>query len=268
VTRRLARRLLVMSLAGEVGWVAADGVRRLRPGGAARWERVNFRQQPVDLAGGPGAAAGLLTALAAVEAPAAFATAATAAALGLYDDLAGHTHARGLRGHLVALRRGVVTSGAIKMLGLVAVGAVAGPSRPRRAASVGTDVVLVAGTANLVNLLDLRPGRALKVVLAVGLPFAVARGHAGDVAAAATGVALAMLPDDLGERQMLGDCGANALGAAIGWALAARLGRPGRLLAAATVVGLTLISEKVSFTALIDRQPALAAIDRWGRQEP
>jgi UDP-GlcNAc:undecaprenyl-phosphate/decaprenyl-phosphate GlcNAc-1-phosphate transferase len=129
------------------------------------------------------------------------------------------------------------------------------------------DVALVAGTANLVNLLDLRPGRALKVVVAAGLPFVFTEGNAGDAAAAVVGVAGALLPADLAECQMLGDCGANALGAAMGWSLAARLSGNARLLAVATVVGLTVASERVSFTALIERQPALAALDRWGRRD-
>jgi UDP-N-acetylmuramyl pentapeptide phosphotransferase/UDP-N-acetylglucosamine-1-phosphate transferase len=189
-----------------------------------------------------------------------------AAALGAYDDLAGHTHARGLRGHAAALRAGVVTSGLVKMAGLTVVAALSAPTRPRRLANVAVDTVLVAGSANLVNLLDLRPGRALKVVAAVSVPLALGRETSSEMAAGAVGVTLACLPGDLDERQMLGDCGANALGAAVGWSLAMRLRGAARLAAAGVVVGLTVASERVSFSRLIDRAPALAAIDRWGRQ--
>ena len=191
----------------------------------------------------------------------------TAAGLGAYDDLAGHAHARGLRGHLRALRGGVVTSGMVKMVGLTAAAIVTSPSRPRRAGTVALDVVLIAGTANLVNLLDLRPGRATKVVVGLAVPMAAVSGSAGDVAAGVVGVALALLPADLAETQMLGDCGANALGAAIGWALAAQLRGAGRAVASAAVVGLTVLSERVSFTQLIERQPMLAALDGLGRRQ-
>jgi UDP-N-acetylmuramyl pentapeptide phosphotransferase/UDP-N-acetylglucosamine-1-phosphate transferase len=202
------------------------------------------------------------------RAPAPLLITGAAATLGIYDDLVGHTHARGLRGHAAALRSGVVTSGAVKMVGLTAAALVSAPSRPRRAASIFVDVVLIAGSANLVNLLDLRPGRALKVVTAVGLPLMAAEGRAGDAAAAAVGASVALLPADLAEMQMLGDCGANALGAAVGWSLADRLHGRARLLGMSVVLGLTLISERVSFTQLIDRQPVLAALDRWGRRLP
>ena len=65
---------------------------------------------------------------------------------------------------------------------------------------------------------------------------------------------------------MLGDCGANALGALLGTALAAatnRIGRFGLLLA---IAGLTAASEKVSFTAVIERTPVLRELDALGRR--
>ena len=266
MTSPLRRRLLLLVVAAGTGRAAAVAVRRAHPGGTTRWQRPNYRQRTVDLAGGPGAAAGLLAGLLTAPVPTAAVAAGAAAGLGLYDDLAGHTHARGLRGHAAALRRGVVTSGLVKMVGLAVASLVSSPSRPRKPARVLTDVVLVAGTANLVNLLDLRPGRALKAALAVAAPMTVVASAAGDAAAVVTGVSLMLLPADLGEQEMLGDCGANALGAVVGWTLAAHLGRSGRAVAAAGIVGLTLASERVSFSRVIESQPALAAVDRWGRR--
>jgi UDP-N-acetylmuramyl pentapeptide phosphotransferase/UDP-N-acetylglucosamine-1-phosphate transferase len=268
VTRSVRRRLVLVVLAGGSAHLAAGAVRRRHPGGSVRWERDNYRGRRVDLAGGPGAAAGLLTAAVAAGSPAALIVTAAAAGLGAYDDLASHPQARGLRGHAAALRAGVVTSGVVKLVGLTAAGLASAPSRPRRAGSVVLDTVLVAGTANLVNLLDLRPGRALKLTAGIAAPMTTVNGAGGDLAAAVAGVTLGLLPADLGERQMLGDCGANALGAAIGWSLAARLSGVARCLAAAAVVALTVASERVSFTEVIERQPALAALDRWGRCRP
>ena len=64
---------------------------------------------------------------------------------------------------------------------------------------------------------------------------------------------------------MLGDCGAGALGAALGWSLSIRPSRLGRLAAAAGVVGATLASERTSFSAVIDGNPVLRTFDRLGR---
>ena len=72
--------------------------------------------------------------------------------------------------------------------------------------------------------------------------------------------------EDLGERAMLGDAGANALGALLGVVAAASLSRPARVALLAGIAGLTAASEKVSFTAVIERTPALRWLDMLGRR--
>ena len=84
--------------------------------------------------------------------------------------------------------------------------------------------------------------------------------------AAPLGAALALLPDDLGERAMLGDAGANALGAMLGGAAAVSLPRPARIALLAGIVALTGASEKVSFTKVIERTPPLRWLDMLGRR--
>lgn len=64
---------------------------------------------------------------------------------------------------------------------------------------------------------------------------------------------------------MLGDTGANALGALVGAALALVPSAAVRTGALAGVVTLVVASEKVSFSAVIDRVPLARAVDRWGR---
>ena len=181
-----------------------------------------------------------------------------AGAVGAYDDASGarHPHAKGFRGHAAALRSGQLTGGAVKVAGIGATGLLAarllGPARPLDLLVGGA---VVAGSANLVNLLDLRPGRALK---AGGLA-ALALRQPGPAAAAA-----ALLPDDLRERTMLGDAGANALGAVLGLGLLARHPHRRRT-ALAVLVGLTGASEVVSYSRVIDAVPPLRALDRAGR---
>lgn len=237
------------------------------------FERTNHRGEAVTLLEGPvsvlGALAGVLAGRGSGKVKAAAVVAgAVSGAVGAYDDLRGTTQAKGFRGHLSALKRGEVTSGAIKIFGVGAAGLVAAAMLPRKSrgvqavARVVADGALIAGTANLTNLLDLRPGRALKAVTALNAPFAVVNGPAGAV----VGAAAASAPSDLGERSMLGDCGANGLGAITGTALAASLPAPLKVLALAAVVGLNLASEKVSFTKVIADTPALDKIDQWGRR--
>ncbi len=106
--------------------------------------------------------------------------------------------------------------------------------------------MVVAGTAHLVNLLDVRPGRAVCAVLAAGAP-AVLRG--APLAAAPVGAAAAVLADDVAERTMLGDLGAHALGGALGAAVAARRGRRGLVVTAAALVAAAACGDAVSSLA-------------------
>jgi hypothetical protein len=75
-----------------------------------------------------------------------------------------------------------------------------------------------------------------------------------------------VLPADLGERVMLGDCGANAVGALLGLRLAALPGRGSRAGLLGVVTALTLASEKVSFTRVIESTAGLRELDRLGRR--
>ncbi|HEX8627910.1 MAG TPA: hypothetical protein VF755_07050, partial [Catenuloplanes sp.] len=207
-----------------------------------------------------------------------------AGTVGLYDDIVGarpeQKAAKGFAGHLGALRHGRVTSGLVKIAGIGAAGLAAGAllaggpgrgaGRPRlrRAPAGAVDVLLaagvVAGTANLLNLLDLRPGRALKAGLLLAAP--LSGGPDGGLAAGPLGAAAALLPADLDEDIMLGDAGANALGAVLGVALAARTGRVGRAGILLVLVALTAASERVSFTQVIRRTPVLRELDAFGRR--
>jgi UDP-GlcNAc:undecaprenyl-phosphate GlcNAc-1-phosphate transferase len=269
---------------------------RRPPGGEATWTRTNHRGEPVTLLEGPAVATAAMVAaaispgLAARTRAALVAAAIGAGAFGGYDDLAGSSDRRGFRGHLGALARGDVTTGAVKLGGIGATGLAAGALLGGSPLDVALNAGLTAGAANLLNLFDLRPGRAIKVAVAAGALLAVGapggtRGRAApgaDAVAAATpgsgrpaaahavaaplGAALALLPEDLGERAMLGDAGANALGAMLGVAAAASLRRPARIALLAAITGLTAASEMVSFTKVIERTPPLHWLDMLGRR--
>lgn len=271
------RALLAGSVAAAVAVLANRRAVATLPGAAApesrsRWIRDNHAGRPVTLAEGPIAVAATLTGIAVERAlggsprtALARAAATTGAGIiGAYDDLAGAGQAKGFRGHLAALRAGTVTSGMIKIAGVGLSAALAAlimerpAPMPRRLPDVAIDTLLIAGTANLTNLLDLRPGRAAKVVVAFGT------GLLGHGAAPVVGAGAGSLPSDLAGRSMLGDCGANALGASLATA-ACGLPRRVRLTAVAVVATLTLVSERVSFTAVIERTPWLRWLDRLGR---
>ncbi|SDR26347.1 hypothetical protein [Thermostaphylospora chromogena] len=267
------------ALAAVAARVAYAAFRRRPPVGDEKtWTRENHRGEPITLLEGPAlvagasAAAALAPGLPARLRAAAVLAGAASGALGGYDDLYGTTTAKGFKGHLSALAKGEVTSGSVKILGIGATGlAAAALARRGGLADTVIDGMVIAGSANLANLFDLRPGRAIKVAMLTGGPLLAAclrpgRRDAAVLAAAPLGAAAALLPEDLGERAMLGDAGANALGALLGLAATVRLGRPGRLALLGTVVALTAASEKVSFTKVIAGNRVLNRIDMLGRR--
>ncbi|WP_256795086.1 hypothetical protein [Terrabacter sp. Ter38] len=284
---RRANSTASASLAALLGsavasWAALRLGRAAPPALRRPWERTNHAGDPVTLLEGPawvgGAVAGAAAGAAAAAATArltdgpsrasmrSVVVVVAAGALGALDDLAGGASDKGLKGHLGALARGEVTTGAVKIVGLGVTGlvgaALSDASRPSRPGLLATLVggAVVAGGANAVNLFDLRPGRALKVTVAAGLPLV-----GGLPAAAAVGSSLGVLREDLRATAMLGDTGANAAGALVGLALLERTGLVGRVVALTGLAALTLASERVSFTRVIEAHPALRRLDEWGR---
>lgn len=284
------------SLVGTVSRVLARSPRL-----EAVLERENFHGRRVSLRGGLAMAAGttavgLLAARPVAQGEgarvaqaaalgAAVATTAAGAA-GLVDDLDQGAHdgeapAKGLKGHLGALARGRVTTGALKILVIGAGSAVAGAvmtaadPRPHRGlgglVDAGVRTVAIASWANVHNLLDLRPGRALKAAGLLAAPMALTQARRAPASAALAGGTLACcaagLREDLAEQTMLGDTGANTVGALAGASLASHPSPVLRLTSACAGTALVLASEKISFSGVIARTPALAALDASGRRE-
>ena len=139
------------------------------------------------------------------------------------------------------------------------------------------DAVLIALAANLANLLDRAPGRVTKVSLVLLVPLLVAvplsiDGPTGSPgwppipAVFVVGAAAGVLAPELRERLMLGDTGANALGAALGLAVVlGGLSPVTRLGVAVVLLALNHLSERVSFSAVIASTPGLRHLDEWGR---
>jgi hypothetical protein len=78
------------------------------------------------------------------------------------------------------------------------------------------------------------------------------------------GASVGLLPVDLVEDGMLGDTGANPLGAVVGLAVVANTGLVATAVVAVALAALNLAAEWVSFTRVIDRNSWLRHFDRWG----
>lgn len=190
--------------------------------------------------------------------------------LGLIDDLAGDRGETGFRGHFRALARGRLTTGMIKaVVGFLLAMAVSFPFS-KHVWDVFLNAAVIALCANLFNLLDMRPGRALKVFLPLLALVVYLNWDPGGVftpyALAVGACAVVLLPGDLKESFMLGDAGSNVLGSVIGLGLV--LGLPGwwRLGVMFALTALNLLSERFSFTRVIASSRVLNWLDTIGRK--
>jgi UDP-N-acetylmuramyl pentapeptide phosphotransferase/UDP-N-acetylglucosamine-1-phosphate transferase len=195
-------------------------------------------------------------------------------ALGLIDDAFGGAVAgaerpapRGLRGHGAALLRGELSTGALKAFGSVGLALLAmsslGLSNGRWLLAAG---VLVLAT-NVFNLLDLRPGRSAKSFVVLGAALAIGSGRTRPLWSLGlfAGPALVAGLYDLREWAMLGDTGANLLGALAGLWLVLTLSGTGQLVALGVLAVITIYGELRSISGLIERTPGLRELDSWGR---
>ncbi|MCW3028382.1 MAG: hypothetical protein JWN81_1593 [Solirubrobacterales bacterium] len=197
-------------------------------------------------------------------------------ALGLIDDTLAESAVpgasarpshRGWRGHGAAALRGELSTGTLKAAGSLGLALFAmsylSLSNWRWLLAAG---VLVLAT-NVFNLLDLRPGRSTKAFVLLGTGLTVGSMDLRPLWALGLFAAPALVAGiyDLRERAMLGDTGANLLGALAGLWLVLTLSGTGQLVALVLLGAITLYGEIRSLSALIERTPGLRELDSWGR---
>jgi UDP-GlcNAc:undecaprenyl-phosphate/decaprenyl-phosphate GlcNAc-1-phosphate transferase len=196
-------------------------------------------------------------------------------ALGLVDDTLGENRLaradrpirRGLRGHGAALLRGEPSTGALKAAGSLGLALFAmsylGLSNGRWLLAAA---VLVLAT-NVFNLLDLRPGRSTKAFVLLGVGLVIGSADLRPLWSLGLFAAPALIAGfyDLRERAMLGDTGANLLGALAGLWLVLTLSGTGQLVALALLAVVTVYGELRSISELVERIPGLRELDSWGR---
>jgi UDP-GlcNAc:undecaprenyl-phosphate/decaprenyl-phosphate GlcNAc-1-phosphate transferase len=186
--------------------------------------------------------------------------------LGLLDDLAGG-RPRGWRGHGLALARGELSTGAIKAVGTTALAAYAAAGTAAEGAEYLGEVLVLALSAHLGNLIDTRPGRTEKALAVTALAVCIASwslAPLGPIAVLLPAVA-ACAWLTLRERAMLGDTGASLIGGMIGVLLVTTLSVPGVGVALAGLIAISLYGEFRSISAAIERVPLFHRLDSLGR---
>jgi UDP-N-acetylmuramyl pentapeptide phosphotransferase/UDP-N-acetylglucosamine-1-phosphate transferase len=187
--------------------------------------------------------------------------------LGLADDVLSGAE-RGWRGHGAQVLRGGFSTGAMKAVGALGLALyVLGGDPSRTDGNYLLAVAVLVLATNLFNLLDLRPGRAVKAFVLLGAGLTAGAWDARPLAALGLFAAPVLVAGayDVRERAMLGDTGSNLIGGLAGLWLVLTLSTVGLAIAAGVLVIVTAYGEIRSLSAFIERVPPLRFLDSIGR---
>lgn len=189
------------------------------------------------------------------------------ALLGAIDDVIGHG-GRGFRGHWSELRRGQLSTGALKAIGSLSLALYVLSGQGMTIDKYLLETALLVFSTNLFNLFDLRPGRAIKLFFILGAAVWVGTQDTETVQILGLFIAplIVLFGFDLKERSMLGDAGSNLIGAIAGIWLVFSLSTTAQALALVVVVALTAYGEFRSLGKAIEKTPLLRALDSMGRE--
>ena len=173
---------------------------------------------------------------------------------GIIDDTIGNRDVSGLKGHFKSLLKGELTTGGFKALFGGFVGLVVSVCISSSIVDIIVNTLIIALSTNLMNLFDLRPGRAIKAYLVIMIPIYITlTGYTKVFPLLILPNVLAYFNTDLKARGMMGDTGSNVLGISIGVLMALGYGIKVRLAWLVFLILMHLITEKFSLTKIIEK---------------
>ena len=186
--------------------------------------------------------------------------------VGIIDDSLGNRGVTGLIGHFKALFKGSLTTGAFKALLGGFVGLTLAVTLSKSIPNIIVATLVVALSTNMMNLFDLRPGRAIKayVILAIIIFLASAKFNR-EVMMLIVPAVLAYFYFDLRALTMMGDAGSNVLGVSIGVFIVSSFDLPVQLVSLVLLVAIHVLTEKFSLTKIIENNKFLDYVDKLGR---
>lgn len=188
--------------------------------------------------------------------------------LGFLDDLFGSREVGGFKGHFRELFKGHITTGVVKAIGGIIICLVVARFFSTNIATLVVNGLLMALFANLFNLLDLRPGRAIKLFLILGIVVFLfsMQSTFWVLSGIFLGTLTVLLWADLSETCMLGDVGSNVLGAVIGFSVVVNFKWITNAVILLIIALIQVYAESHSITAFIEKNSFLRILDEFGRR--
>ena len=185
---------------------------------------------------------------------------------GILDDIIGNRDVSGLKGHFKSLLNGKLTTGGFKALFGGFIGLVISIAISKNIYDIVINTLIIALSTNLMNLLDLRPGRAIKGYLVISIVLLFTLGeYTRNLLLLIFPNVIAYFNQDLKAKAMMGDTGSNVLGISIGILFVMGYSLKVRLIWLAFLIFIHILTEKYSLTKIIENNKFLNFIDELGR---
>ena len=185
---------------------------------------------------------------------------------GIMDDVIGNRDVSGLKGHFKSLLKGKLTTGGFKALFGGFVGVIISVGISKNITDIIINTLIIALSTNLMNLLDLRPGRAIKSYLLIIISiFITSIGYVRSLILLIVPNVLAYFNMDLKAKSMMGDTGSNVLGISICIVFVMSYGLNTRIAWLLFLIFIHILTEKYSLTKIIEKNKVLNYLDKLGR---
>ena len=185
---------------------------------------------------------------------------------GILDDIIGNRDVSGLKGHFKSLLNGKLTTGGFKALFGGFIGLVISIAISKNIYDIVINTLIIALSTNLMNLLDLRPGRAIQGYLVISIVLLFTLGeYTRNLLLLIFPNVIAYFNQDLKAKAMMGDTGSNVLGISIGILFVMGYSLKVRLIWLAFLIFIHILTEKYSLTKIIENNKFLNFIDKLGR---
>jgi len=188
--------------------------------------------------------------------------------VGIIDDLVGEKEIKGFKGHISSLMKFRLTTGGLKLLAGGASAFILSLTIYTRFIDFIINILLIALFTNLVNLFDLRPGRACKIfiLISIVLIFSATSSKYNYILISLLCIVLIYMPYDLKAKAMMGDTGSNVLGMTLGAFCAGTQTFWIKIFCLFLLVVLHIVSEFYSISKIIEKNKLLCYIDKLGRK--
>ncbi len=188
--------------------------------------------------------------------------------VGVFDDMVGDTTVKGFKGHILSFFKGKLTTGGLKAGVGLFVSLMVSLLVSNNILSLVVNTLLIALFINLINLFDLRPGRASKVFIFLSIILLATNNkvrYFDFVFFSFYGILTRYLPIDIKGNAMMGDVGSNSLGLTLGVYCVLNHSLKIKIIYLFILISLQVIAEVVSFSKIIENNKILRFIDNIGR---